>query len=1224
MKRKTWLIISICIALDILRSPEAIGQTYDPNVVFTGVTFDTTAEFNISFTLTILNNISIKNLGLQLTNFISQESFTVPWTDTATYSNGSKSFKVPISDYERFKKLRPGAWQFLITYTKTAGNVTTNTSQNLGFCRKLDFGQLDVYQINKISYKGLPVFALYGGMSAEYTVEKSLSCIAGGISHTWGVRKLDDGTPDLKGGGPISVYSSQDFLNKSINQTVKSYNDYLGDTTIFPTVIISTGVPAVNYLSFAMKAPVLPLHFLASVNSINEVKHMVDVANQNGYSCYATAGYDPSILHEGVAWIKLLDLPAAYKQFLEDHHTTNVILLGLDEKSIGEISASRIIFPGNNQNDYAPGSVYLMRHGGNEGDSILRAYYKDLDQQSIDTVKNIADWEGGITELQIENFKKSLPPFRRIPYSVYSITAKDPVDFYNLVSDLMLHCWKINPIIYRGNPVDPNFHGVELNEYLIGNPDYEYTSYRIPFYYWQGLPPYLTAFRLMGGLKIKTLSLFPNVDYVHLNFDINAKADRSPLLNYLDTVTFKGVTPKNVTMNTWQKADVWDPSDGMNAPCEKQADDIVNNLTVYGFQESIRSMKPIDVTYLSTKMASKEKEQRDVAASHPQPDSINPVKDFEEYGFVIDRENYGPNKYWQYKNYPSKVLLYDRSSKDTLGFIDMYLGVGEQRRQRVTRVKLDLNNTSDEFDLRIGYKFNPKPSDGFKSYDPAKGTQQNMNCFENVSVPANDWMDIPSRVMAREGAVLIVNGTVYDFDYNGLPGVVPFIKINNNIKAKPQILSFKGEACFAWNWGVNKKATLFPRQKEVPGTNMQETLSNLFQQETNTFPNAMSGMTYMTGNELYDIKSLQPQWMIQYPSFSDPYLATSGTALRCYLSNFDTAACKSSLAEYGGDPAPKEEGWNDCTSLMDDAKVQRISSLAYQQYPASFDYVANARTFVAQKGNELTIGISDGDLGNPQDYRGVYLSKTMGFRNWELSNYSRYKKYDRLLNLDGGSSTQMWLNGRGPLQYWGGYPLKDDNQGPYYSRLVSSFLMLVPKFHTDQIKKELSENKILTILDNSDISFNYDDNVDGDKDKAFISLSPCLDKLSSDDGAGIMAGWYGLLNNGAKGAILFYKGEDAYYPDTRGKSRVIPQLRNLTTLGAGSVPRPLLDSLLSNNITKNWGTDGLQQSFLESLKTKNKWWWYYIDLNNGVPFFYGIPTDHWASWRWSLLSKFYL
>jgi hypothetical protein len=66
-------------------------------------------------------------------------------------------------------------------------------------------------------------------------------------------------------------------------------------------------------------------------------------------------------------------------------------------------------------------------------------------------------------------------------------------------------------------------------------------------------------------------------------------------------------------------------------------------------------------------------------------------------------------------------------------------------------------------------------------------------------------------------------------------------------------------------------------------------------------------------------------------------------------------------------------------------------------------------------------------------------------------------------------------------------------------------------------------------------------------------------------------------------------------------------------MGEGSVPRPLLDSLLSNNITRNWGADDLQQNFLQNLKTKNIWWWYYIDLNNGVPYFYGVPINAWSS-----------
>lgn len=120
-----------------------------------------------------------------------------------------------------------------------------------------------------------------------------------------------------------------DFLQQSVQHTVDLYNEYLGKSKKLKTVIIATGVPAVPYLSAAMEAPVLPLHFLVSVNSTKEVSSILEYSSQAGVPCYATLGYDASMDDVGVAWIKLLALPDEYRKFIIEHEVENVIIAGI-------------------------------------------------------------------------------------------------------------------------------------------------------------------------------------------------------------------------------------------------------------------------------------------------------------------------------------------------------------------------------------------------------------------------------------------------------------------------------------------------------------------------------------------------------------------------------------------------------------------------------------------------------------------------------------------------------------------------------------------------------------------------------------------------------------------------------------------------------------------------------------------------------------------------------
>ena len=169
------------------------------------------------------------------------------------------------------------------------------------YFRVVDDNTLTTYKIDADDYNGLPIYKLTGGMSAEFGVEKALTLFAKGISHSWYTENNN---------GPFPVWASVDFLQLSLQKTVDLYNTVLGGNKVkIKTVVLGTGVPSIPYISTTMHAAYLPIHFLASVNSVAEVEAILDHANREVCASYATLGYDGSMPEPAVAWIKLLDLP---------------------------------------------------------------------------------------------------------------------------------------------------------------------------------------------------------------------------------------------------------------------------------------------------------------------------------------------------------------------------------------------------------------------------------------------------------------------------------------------------------------------------------------------------------------------------------------------------------------------------------------------------------------------------------------------------------------------------------------------------------------------------------------------------------------------------------------------------------------------------------------------------------------------------------------------------
>lgn len=474
----------------------------------------------------------------------------------------------------------PFVWKVPSEFTPAAVGVYQKEAGQLiysSYFRVVTPGMLTTYQITKEEYKGMNVFMLDGGMSAEYAVQKSLANLTAGVSHTWFIGP---------GGGPKPVWGTPDFLQQSVRHTVDLYNEHLGKSKKLKTVIISTGVPTVPYLSAAMEAPVLPLHFLVSVNSTKEVSSILEYSSQAGDPCYATLGYDASMNDVGVAWIKLLALPDEYRKFIIEHEVENVIIAGIGENVKSESYCRKISETGVDGQEYANGSLYILyTQSGSEHD--LRTISRnivDYNILSLDEGKDLADWESGVVNRQIDNISKGIR--EHTPARVYSLIAThDMMDMYNLGANIAMY------FMYKNREQkNISVQGIYLNEYLISQPLYELTQGYIPLLFWQFVPPVSTIERIKRDIQKVVDTYEKGVLLENRTVHVNARVGKEELVQELKKRGFRFVTKRKDNVE-----ELWDLSDGINSPCEEVATNIVKKIGVKKYQTQCKNSRYMDL-----------------------------------------------------------------------------------------------------------------------------------------------------------------------------------------------------------------------------------------------------------------------------------------------------------------------------------------------------------------------------------------------------------------------------------------------------------------------------------------------------------------------------------------------------------------------------------------------------------------------------------------------------
>ena len=439
----------------------------------------------------------------------------------------------------------PFVWEVPLEFTPAAVGVYQKEEGQLiysSYFRVVTPGMLTTYQITKEEYKGMNVFMLDGGMSAEYAVQKSLANLTAGVSHTWFIGP---------GGGPKPVWGTPDFLQQSVRHTVDLYNEHLGKSKKLKTVIISTGVPTVPYLSAAMEAPVLPLHFLVSVNSTKEVSSILEYSSQVGVPCYATLGYDASMNDVGVAWIKLLALPDEYRQFIIEHEVENVIIAGIGENVKSESYCRKISKTGVDGQEYANGSLYILyTQSGSEYDiHTISRNIVDYNMLSLEKGKDLADWESGVVNRQIDNISKGIR--EHTPAQVYSLIAThDMMDMYNLGANIAMY------FMYKNRDLTKvSVQGTYLNEYLISQPLYELTQGYIPLLFWQFVPPESTIERIKRDIQKVVDTYEKGVLLEDRTVYVNARIGKEELVQELKKKGFRFITERKDNVE-----ELWDLS----------------------------------------------------------------------------------------------------------------------------------------------------------------------------------------------------------------------------------------------------------------------------------------------------------------------------------------------------------------------------------------------------------------------------------------------------------------------------------------------------------------------------------------------------------------------------------------------------------------------------------------------------------------------------------------
>lgn len=541
---------------------------------------------NINLVLTLKNtgeiNAIISNLIVTVRN-ISKPSGSEESTKISAIKKKLKPGEKGIFEIEFFKQIPKSyinnAYGVYVSY-KVNGKLIAKDYQT--FFRIISEGELTVFDIETEEINNVPVFKLDGGMSAEYIVEKSAENLTSGISHSWKV--------NAPGSGPNHVLATPNYLEKSVNKTVDFYNETFGSNSEIETVLITTGFPSIPYISNALKAPVLPMHYLVSVNTAKEIQTILKTANDNNIASYATLSHDPSVPY-AVSWIKLLELPKAYKDFIKKHKVKNVVILGATGTSGGETKAKELLYDKNIKGLYADRSIYIM-YPGTSPDDVKTLNTKIVDLKGFeqqDDFIQIADWESGIHQKQLDNFSRDAKTVDS-SIKVTTITAVDLGRLYALGNYSTL------ALMHKNKEKFDGVKGVIFNPYLIAHPTIEAKKGFVPLLYWQLVGAEYTVYNMEHDVFKAIKHFYPKTNVKNLKLWLNSTRNfgaKWSANNLKKELIKKGYA--NFIENNYEVDEVWDLSDGVESPSELLFKEVNESYGFENLKKWSNSLNPLTI-----------------------------------------------------------------------------------------------------------------------------------------------------------------------------------------------------------------------------------------------------------------------------------------------------------------------------------------------------------------------------------------------------------------------------------------------------------------------------------------------------------------------------------------------------------------------------------------------------------------------------------------------------
>lgn len=428
------------------------------------------------------------------------------------------------------------------------------------FFRVIDGNQLLSYSIDMQTSGGFPVYTLDGGLSAEYAVLKSAQILTQSAGPSW--------EPSAPGYGPRPVYATPHFLQDAIAETIDTLDDALGEDQALDTVIFAPGIQSTPQLIFTLQAPVLPLHYLVSFNSVYELKTVIEQAAEDGYDVLATLGWDGS-MDPGVAWIKLLSPPDEYLAFIERHAVQNVVMAGSSGTQGGENYAQRVIYDGSPTTGHNPGDIFVINPGGGSAQDTYNLYQRihDLGDLPLAAAENISDWEAGLLPEQTQNFASAIAPEISGDFGLFTAPSYYDIDNMGVYVTAAFYHKNAAQIAVGGQVV----RGIALSPYMTSHPFAEAAKGYLPVLFFQGESSLtIVEGRILNIAQSALDEYFPNAVAAN-NLPVDVLTSRnfggfanSGIASRLDEFEFSTYTLGNTSVD-----EVWDLSDGVNAWNEK-------------------------------------------------------------------------------------------------------------------------------------------------------------------------------------------------------------------------------------------------------------------------------------------------------------------------------------------------------------------------------------------------------------------------------------------------------------------------------------------------------------------------------------------------------------------------------------------------------------------------------------------------------------------------------